>query len=131
MKDILSTYEKKCNACTRCCSSVVFWPEIAFSCLQIALNTISGITTGPYMFLFSLFSFTAFLGILRPFAQRDEESAKALSKYSRLPGNPEETLENDTMGALGIEHASARVGGYQRGKRGHLTVISTNACNMF
>lgn len=32
-----------------------------------------------------------------------------MSKYSRLSGNPEELLENDTLGDLGIEHIAASI----------------------
>lgn len=132
MKDVLSIYEKKCNPYARFCKSVIFWPEIAFSCLQIALNTISGITTSYYIFLLCLFClsqlFLAFC--VQLFAQRDKESAIAESKYSRFSGNPEEVLwgiweYNTLLPAL------TRVGGYQRGKEGHSTAVSANAFNMF
>lgn len=134
MKDWLSIYANKCNACSRFCKSVLFWPEIASSCWQIALNNITGIATSRYIFLLRLFClslpFLAFC--VQLFAQW--ESSVAVSKYSRLSGNPEELLKNDAMGGLGIHWllaALTRGRGYQRGERGHSTAISTNAFSMF
>lgn len=130
MKDILSIYEKKCNIWAR------FW-NLLFSDQKslpsaYKLKAISGIMGFCYLYFFLSQISSAFC--VQLFAQWDKKSAIAASKYSRLSGNPEELLQNDTMGNLGTEHTSASIDQGQRlseMKRGCSAVISVSAFDIF
>lgn len=105
--------------------SVIFWPEITSFCLQIEGNQ------WYYMFLLSFFlSQISSAFCVQLFAQWDKKSAITVSKYSKLSGKPEESLQNDTMGDLATEQllpALTRIRGYQRRRRGCSAVINVSA----
>lgn len=54
-----------------------------------------------------------------------------MSKYSRLSGNPEEWLQNDTMGNLGTEHNSASIAQGQRLSEMKERMLSSDKCEGF
>lgn len=104
----------------------IFWQEITSFCLKIEDSQ------WYYMLLLSFF-FTKISSAfcVQLFAQWDKKSAIAASKYSRVSGNPEELLQNGTMGDFGTEHTFATIDEGQWLSEMKERMLSNGKCECF